>query len=750
MDQDSTNGSEPDKRNWRERLGIGAQELPKLSGEFRDEGPAPQDKPAARAPQPVVKPAPMAPRVARKPAQEPAPPPQPPVSRATPKAPDNAVQDALAEKLRAQRAAAERLAEQRVQAARQKVEGKGSPAVPPRPAAPAGGARPAGSLGAPAGSRPKFSFADEGRGSGQTPSLSPQRSTAAGQPPFLRPSLNGGGAGRSSPALRSGDTGLGPRLQAPGALRGATGDAAAYGGSRLATRKSAGSDLYARRPEPRDPAPADTETERPATRLGRPGGSVRDEVEEVFEDEAPPRPRASSQDYQQAYEEGDEVFADEQRRSNGPWLLALAMLLVALAAAAYWFYGDRLSGLTGAGTAPQPAETVPVVKAPEEPAKVEATTAPAAGTEAPAQQKKQIYDRIIGTQEVTGDAALQPTEEIPVAPADVPAADPVPEAQPAPSANQIPAPDSIDQPAAGQGLPEVEQPPPLPIPPPGTGQEGSLQQTPAAQVAAASAPPEQGATAPPPAVPPVGPSPTAAALPPPPETATDGAALVSETATAVDGAASEAKKLEQTAAAPPPAEPQEQEAVEAPAPPPKKKQAAAKKKAKQQNFENLGDEPVVLVPPSQAPAQEQQSIAAAPPAQDTQTAAPQKKRTIFNIFDRGGSASPSQNGQTAALEQPAPATTTRAAPQNAAGGSGYVIQLSSFRSQADAQREYSRLRSSFPDVVGGLQQQIRETSVAGSTRYQLALGPIPSRGAATKACSELIAGGEADCIVRGP
>lgn len=36
MDQDSSNGTGPDKRNWRERLGIGAKELPKLSDEFRD------------------------------------------------------------------------------------------------------------------------------------------------------------------------------------------------------------------------------------------------------------------------------------------------------------------------------------------------------------------------------------------------------------------------------------------------------------------------------------------------------------------------------------------------------------------------------------------------------------------------------------------------------------------------------------------------------------------------------------------
>ncbi|MFM8746090.1 MAG: SPOR domain-containing protein [Aestuariivirga sp.] len=771
MDQDSTNGSGPDKRNWRERLGIGAQELPKLSDEFRGQSAAEEDKTAARPPQPVVKPAPMAPRVARKPAvDQPAPPataerPAAAASRATPRGADNAVQDALAEKLRAQRAAAERLAEQRVQAARQKAEGK---SVPPRPAASGGGARPAAGL---AGSRPKFGFADENRGadSGRTgqnaqSSLTPPRPTLGGergQPPFLRPALNGSGAGRSASAFRPGDSGSGAataRLPPPGGLRGtAGGDSSAYGASRLPTRRPAGTELFARRSEQRDAAETEAEAERPAARLGRPGLSAptRDSHEDVFEDEAPPRQRPTARDYQDAYEETDEVFADQQRRSSGPWLVFLGLLLAAIGlGSVFWYYGDSLRGLTGAGNAPQPAETLPVVKAPEEPAKVEAESSPSPDAEAPGQQKKLIYDRIVGDQEVTGGAALQSTEEIPVAPADVQPAVPVQEAQPPAPANQIPAPDAIDQSTTGQGLPEVEPPPP--IPPPAPGQEGSLQQAPAAQVAAASAPPEPGATAPPPAaVPSPELSSSAAALPPPPETATDGAALVSETASAVDGAAAEAKKLEEAAPPPPPAEPQE--AVQAPAPaeteaapPPKKKQAAARKKQSTENFENLGSEPVVLVPPSQAPAQDQQSIAAAPPAQQAPPAGQPKRRTIFDIFERGGSASPSQNGQVAALEQPAPSPAPRATAPRASTGGGYLVQLSSFRSQADAQREYARLRNDFPDLVGALPQQIRETSVAGSTRYQLALGPIASRGEATKVCSELIAGGESDCIVRGP
>ncbi len=112
MDQDNSKGQ--DKRNWRERLGIGAQggkDLPKISDDFRKE-PAPA---AARPPmvsranpRPIaaaaVRPAPMAPRATAKPAST------------APVAPDK-----LAERLRSQREASSRMAEQRVQVAKQRA-----------------------------------------------------------------------------------------------------------------------------------------------------------------------------------------------------------------------------------------------------------------------------------------------------------------------------------------------------------------------------------------------------------------------------------------------------------------------------------------------------------------------------------------------------------------------------------------------------------------------------------------------------
>jgi cell division protein FtsN len=181
---------------------------------------------------------------------------------------------------------------------------------------------------------------------------------------------------------------------------------------------------------------------------------------------------------------------------------------------------------------------------------------------------------------------------------------------------------------------------------------------------------------------------------------------------------------------------------------------------------------VVLVPPSKQVAQGQGSSAATQPATTapattpeqpaTQAANPQKRKTIFDLFNAGtGSggattAAPTQVAsaptQTKQAATPAPqqkAAPAPAQPQASTGG-GYVVQLASFRNDTDAKTEYSRLAKDYPSIVGPLKSQIRQTTVGGSTRYQLGLGPLPTRGDATRVCGELIAAGESDCIVRGP
>jgi hypothetical protein len=109
--------------------------------------------------------------------------------------------------------------------------------------------------------------------------------------------------------------------------------------------------------------------------------------------------------------------------------------------------------------------------------------------------------------------------------------------------------------------------------------------------------------------------------------------------------------------------------------------------------------------------------------------------------------------QVAQPQQPAQQQVARAAPevsrsQPEASG-GYVVQMSSFRSQSDALGEYQRLVQRHPNLVGNLQSRVQEASLGQSgTFYRLGLGPIADRSSATRLCDQLIAAGEKDCLVR--
>lgn len=762
MDQNSTNGAGADKRNWRERLGIGGKDMPRLSEEFRaPPQPSPASPPAAgsarpapRAPQPVTKPAPMAPR--------------PGTARAAPAAPSNppprpsgetTVQDALAEKLRAQRAAAEKLAEQRVQAARERAEGKSRPAEPQLQAP----SRTAPPPAAPAGGRPKFSFAEEEPVARKEtraepvpprPPLTPPRPALGGeraQPPFLRPAAPST-TSRSQPPLRSDpqppyrpadpNGGYQPRYQPPAGRSYAAPDASPYGAARPPVRRPA-ADPYARGGYAGDDQFEDDPRAQPRlTRAPAPrsrGRAPADDYDEVFDDEPAPRQRASARDYQAAYRETEGAYEDEQSSSRGSWLLLAGLLALAfITAAMIWAYNTKFKTTTP--TAATTSEQAPIVAAPEQPAKVAPEQPADSQAMMPAARKKQIYDRIVGDQEVTGEQVV-PTEETPVQPANI-----VPEATgqqvPEQGAAPIPAPDAqgaaIPDPAAAP----ADEPVPLPLPPPpGNDVQGSLDQQGVERIAAAAAKPDTSGAAPPGAASAGSTSNSAVAALPPPEPDTEGAVSASD------------------------------DVVEAPAPKPvtKKKAASnaeaapAKKKAAAASEENFGAEPVVLVPPSQGAAAsptQSDSNFSEPVSQQGATApapATKKRKTLFDLFNGDSSSgegaaapAPQQDTQVASLEpakkqqapQPAPAQ------QASSGGSGYLVQLSTFRSENEARQEYNRLRGQYPDVVGSLSPRIGQTSVGGSTRYRLGLGPVASRDQATNVCNSLFSGGERDCLVR--
>ena len=105
---------------------------------------------------------------------------------------------------------------------------------------------------------------------------------------------------------------------------------------------------------------------------------------------------------------------------------------------------------------------------------------------------------------------------------------------------------------------------------------------------------------------------------------------------------------------------------------------------------------------------------------------------------------------------PAPARTRTAvaqpmapAPaQSAAAGGGYAVQLTSQRSEAEAQSAFRSLAAKYPTQLGGHQPIIRQADLGAKGIYYRALvGPFASMEQAAGLCSSLKAAG-GTCIVQ--
>jgi hypothetical protein len=106
-----------------------------------------------------------------------------------------------------------------------------------------------------------------------------------------------------------------------------------------------------------------------------------------------------------------------------------------------------------------------------------------------------------------------------------------------------------------------------------------------------------------------------------------------------------------------------------------------------------------------------------------------------------------QGGQPAPLEPRSQVASTHPA-QAVSGGGGYVVQVSSQRSEADAQASYRALQGKFPSVLGSRAPLIKRADLGDKGVYYRAMvGPFASSEEAAQVCGNLkTAGGQ--CVVQ--
>ena len=82
------------------------------------------------------------------------------------------------------------------------------------------------------------------------------------------------------------------------------------------------------------------------------------------------------------------------------------------------------------------------------------------------------------------------------------------------------------------------------------------------------------------------------------------------------------------------------------------------------------------------------------------------------------------------------------------GGSGYLIQVRSAKTQAEALAYFADLQQKYGDVLGSGQPDIQEADVPGKGKmFRLRIGPPGSGSAAKEMCGKLKGAGLKDCIV---
>ena len=154
-----------------------------------------------------------------------------------------------------------------------------------------------------------------------------------------------------------------------------------------------------------------------------------------------------------------------------------------------------------------------------------------------------------------------------------------------------------------------------------------------------------------------------------------------------------------------------------------------------------------LTAPTPAPLRTAPARAAVQQARPAPAPRAEANGPLSIVPDQNGAAPPPARTRTA-LARPAEISSTERAAAPPAAGGGYAVQVTSQRSEADAQAEFRTLRAKYPSQLGSRAPIIRRADLGAKGVYYRALvGPFASADQAAALCSSLKAAG-GSCLVQ--
>ena len=156
---------------------------------------------------------------------------------------------------------------------------------------------------------------------------------------------------------------------------------------------------------------------------------------------------------------------------------------------------------------------------------------------------------------------------------------------------------------------------------------------------------------------------------------------------------------------------------------------------------------VAAQPPAAKPAAAARAAAARTPPPSAANANASSANTPLSLSPQGAQPAPAPAAPTR-LATNAP---TPIAPSASSGGGGYLVQVSSQKSEADAQASYRALQGKYPAVLGSQSSTVKRVDLTDKGHgivYRAFAGPFGSVDQAAQVCNSLKAAGGPQCLIQ--